>query len=331
MRPEHPMTDSYRSCLLCPRACGIDRTAGRAGSCGEQASLRAACACLHFGEEPPITGRGGSGTVFFTGCTLRCGFCQNWQTSRCGAGAVLTEGELAGLFLLLQERGAENINIVTGTQFLPGILAALAAARARGLSIPMVWNSSGYETLETVSLLAPEVSFFLPDLKTLAPAIARGHLHAADYPARAARAILAMAEARPLRREADVPVAGTIVRHLVLPGCLPQTREVLGWFRENLQGRALLSLMFQYTPIPGRPLPSPFDRMTTREEYEQAVGMLEDLGLEDGYYQEPVPDAAWLPDFTRPRPFSSELSQMVWHCGDAAVGEAATPDRSSSP
>jgi putative pyruvate formate lyase activating enzyme len=196
----------------------------------------------------------------------------------------------------------------------------------------MVWNSSGYETLETVSLLAPVVSFFLPDLKTLDPAIARRHLHAADYPLHAARAILAMAEARPLRWEADVPVAGTIVRHLVLPGCLPQTREVLGWFRENLYGKALLSLMFQYTPIPGRPLPPPFDRMTTRKEYEQAVAMLEDLGLEDGYYQEPVPDAAWLPDFTRPRPFSSELSRMVWHYQDAAAaaGDAATPGRSSS-
>jgi putative pyruvate formate lyase activating enzyme len=326
MHPERALAESYRSCLLCPRACRVDRSAGREGVCGEKAALRAACACLHFGEEPPITGRGGSGTVFFTGCTLRCGFCQNWQTSRCGAGAVLSVEELARLFLLLQGRGAENVNIVTGTQFLPGILASLEAARAGGLSIPMVWNSSGYETLETVALLAPAVSFFLPDLKTLDATIAREHLHAADYPAHAAKAILAMAEARPLRWEADVPVAGTIVRHLVLPGCLPQTREVLQWFKKDLDGRALLSLMFQYTPIPGRPLPSPFDRMISREEYEEAVAMLEDLGLEDGYYQEPVPDAAWLPDFSRPRPFSSELSRMVWH-----YAEGATPGRSSSP
>jgi putative pyruvate formate lyase activating enzyme len=332
MPPGNALAESYRSCLLCPRACRIDRSAGREGACGEQAAIRAACACLHFGEEPPLTGRGGSGTVFFTGCTLRCGFCQNWQTSSCSAGAFLSEERLAEIFLLLQSRGAENINIVTGTQFLPGILASLHGARGRGLSIPMVWNSSGYETLETVALLAPEVSFFLPDLKTLDPAIARDHLHAADYPSHAAKAIRAMAELRPLRWEGEMPTAGTIVRHLVLPGCLPQTREVLGWFRENLDGRALLSLMFQYTPVPGRPLPSPFDRMISREEYEEAVGMLEDLGLEDGFYQEPVPDAAWLPDFSRPRPFSSELSRMVWHYGDAAAGEGAvTGDRSSSP
>jgi putative pyruvate formate lyase activating enzyme len=312
--------------------------AGREGACGETAAMRAACACLHFGEEPPITGSGGSGTVFFTGCTLRCGFCQNWQTSACAAGAVLSEEELAGIFLLLQKSGAENINIVTGTQFLPGILAALHGARSRGLAIPMVWNSSGYETPETISLLAPEVSFFLPDLKTLDPALARAHLHAADYPAHAAQAILSMAQSRPLRWNGEVPIAGTIVRHLVLPGCLPQTREVLAWFHENLRGKALLSLMFQYTPIPGRPLPPPFDRMITREEYEEAVGMLEELGLEDGFYQEPVPDAAWLPDFSLPRPFSSELSRMVWNHGEGvaagdvvAAGDGATAGRSSSP
>ena len=323
----------YRSCRLCPRSCRIDRTAGKEGYCGEQAVLRAACACLHFGEEPPITGSGGSGTVFFTGCTLRCGFCQNWQTSSCAAGASLSEEGLAGIFLLLQGRGAENINIVTGTQFLPGILAALAAARARGLAIPMVWNSSGYETREAVSLLAPAVSFFLPDLKTLDPVIAREHLHAADYPAHAAQAVLAMAESRPLQWQGEMPVAGTIVRHLVLPGCLPQTRDVLAWFRKNLQGRALLSLMFQYTPIPGRTLPPPFDRMITRKEYEETISLLEDLGIDEGYYQEPVPDAGWLPDFDRPRPFSSELSRMVWHHGNAAAAAADGPTaaRLSSP
>jgi putative pyruvate formate lyase activating enzyme len=312
------VNDPYRSCTLCPRACRTDRVGGREGPCGETAALRAACACLHFGEEPPITGSGGSGTVFFTGCTLRCGFCQNWQTSSCSAGAELTGEELTRIFLLLQSRGAENVNIVTGTQFLPGILGALDGARSRGLSIPMVWNSSGYETREAVETLAPAVSFFLPDLKTLDPVLAREHLHAADYPRHAAGALLAMAELKPLAWDGETPVAGTIVRHLVLPGCLEQTREVLAWFRENLYGRALLSLMFQYTPIPGRPLPPPFDRMTSRAEYEGAVGMLEDLGIDDGFCQGPVPDASWLPDFERPKPFSSELSRMVWHYADGA-------------
>ena len=309
---------AYDTCLLCPRACRVDRTAGNEGFCGETAKIRAACACLHFGEEPPITRTGGSGTVFFTGCTLRCGFCQNWQTSSCGAGTVLSEEELSTIFLRLRAAGAENINIVTGTQFVPGILAALSDARSRGLSIPLVWNSSGYETEQTVSLLAPHVSFFLPDLKTLDATIAREHLHAADYPIRCAESLSAMADARPLRWEDGVPVAGTIVRHLVLPGCLPQTRQALAWYRECLHGRALLSLMFQYTPIPGRGLRSPYDRMVSREEYESALAMLDELGIDDGYCQEPVPDSAWLHDFTLPSPFSAASARMVWHYQDGS-------------
>jgi putative pyruvate formate lyase activating enzyme len=294
----------------------VDRTAGEEGYCGETSTVRAACACLHFGEEPPITGSGGSGTVFFTGCTLRCGFCQNWQTSHCGAGAPLSEEDLAALFLLLERRGAENLNMVTGTQFVPAILAALERARAAGLAIPMVWNSSGYETPETVSLLAPWVRFFLPDLKTLDDKLANERLHAADYPLHAMSALVAMAEQKPLVWQGELPVQGVIVRHLVLPGCAAQTREVLRWYRRNLHGRALLSLMFQYTPIVGRPLPSPFDRMVSSAEHGEALAILDELGIDDGFYQEPVPDSGWLPDFSRPRPFSSDLSRMVWHYGD---------------
>jgi putative pyruvate formate lyase activating enzyme len=287
--------------------------------------MRAACACLHFGEEPPITRAGGSGAIFFTGCTLKCGFCQNWQTSRCGAGAELGEDSLALLCLRLQAAGAENVNMVTGTHFLPGILAAVAVARAGGLEIPVVWNSSGYETPEAIGLLAPEVSFFLPDLKTLDPDLARRLFHAADYPLHARKALLAMADARPLRWDGDAAVGGVIVRHLVLPGCLAQTRECLAWFAANLRGRALLSLMFQYTPIPGQEPAGPFDRMVSPEEHEEAVGMLEELGIDDGFVQEPEPDGNWLPDFERPRPFSSELSRMVWHFRQGAPAAEGAP------
>jgi putative pyruvate formate lyase activating enzyme len=254
--------------------------------------------------------------VFFTGCTLRCDFCQNWQVSSCGEGAALTEEELARLFLRLQAEGAENVNIVTGTHFVPGILAALDRARAQGLGIPMVWNSSGYETAATVALLAPRVSFFLPDLKTLDGSLARGRFRAADYPDRAREALRAMAEAKPLRWQGEMPVEGVIVRHLVLPGHVAETRQALEWFAAELAGRALLSLMFQYTPIPSRPLAAPFDRMTSSEEHAEALAMLEELGIDDGFYQEPVPDGSWLPDFTRTRPFSSGLSRMVWHFRD---------------
>jgi putative pyruvate formate lyase activating enzyme len=311
--------DPYAPCLLCPRACAVDRTGGETGFCGETRVVRAACACLHFGEEPSITGTGGSGTVFFTGCTLRCRACQNAQLSREGFGAELSVDDLSGIFLRLQREGAGNVNAVTGAQFLPAIIEAWRAARARGLTIPLVWNSSGYETVDAVRMLGPHVAFFLPDLKTLDPALAGFWFEAPDYPRVAAAALLAMAEARPLERGSDgLPIRGVIVRHLVLPGRLEATRGVLAWFSEHLAGRALLSLMSQYTPIPGHALPPPFDRGLTRGEWDEALAALEELGIEDGFVQDFEPGTEWLPDFTRDRPFSAELSRMVWHARDGA-------------
>lgn len=311
--------DPYTPCLLCPRACAVDRTGGATGFCGEGRVVRAACACLHFGEEPPVTGAGGSGAVFFTGCTLRCRSCQNAQLSREGFGAELSVGSLADLFLRLQREGAENVNAVTGSHFLPDILAAWQEARRRGLGIPLVWNTSGYETLDAVRALAPHVSFFLPDLKTLDPGLAAYWFRASDYPRRAAEAIRAMAEARPLESGPDgQPLRGVIVRHLVLPGRLEATREVLAWFADHLAGRALLSLMSQYTPIPGGGVEAPFDRVLRRGEWDAALAALAELGIESGYVQELAPDAGWLPDFTRERPFSAALSRTVWHARDGA-------------
>ncbi len=250
--------------------------------------------------------------MFFSGCTLGCAYCQNWQLSRGEAGGVLSRDELAGIFLRLQEAGAENVNVVTGTHFAPGIVEAFEEAGMRGLSIPLVWNSSGYESIDTVAFLAPRVRFFLPDLKTLDPRLSKRWLNAADYPERATRAVRAMADAVPLVREGDVPVQGVIVRHLVLPGNLADTRNVLSWFAANLDGRALLSLMFQFTPIPGLTLPPPLDRMVDSREYEEACGMLEEFPIE-GYCQDPETDGEWLPDFTRSRPFPSENSRVIWH------------------
>lgn len=308
----------YSSCILCPRLCRADRGAGAKGFCGENGSVRIACAVLHFGEEPPITGKGGSGAVFFTGCTLRCSFCQNLQVSRGGAGAEVGIEGLAAIFGDLQTAGAENVNIVTGTHFAPSILEALAIARGNGLRIPMVWNSSGYETLETVDLLGDAVDIWLPDLKTLDPRLSRSLFRAPDYPDRAPEAISAMVRRRPLELR-DGPdgegilARGVIVRHLVLPGRLEDTRAVLRWFGEHLAGRALLSLMAQYTPIPGTNPTGDFARMLQPEEYEAALAMLDEEGIEDGFFQEPERDGDWLPDFTRRRPFPSDLSRTVWH------------------
>jgi putative pyruvate formate lyase activating enzyme len=312
--------DPYAPCLLCPRACAVDRTGGNTGFCGETRLVRAACACLHFGEEPPVTGTGGSGTVFFTGCTLRCRSCQNAQVSQQGFGAALSAEGLRDVFLRLQREGA--VNAVTGTHFLPDILSSFHAARARGLTIPLVWNSSGYETVESVGMLAPHVDFFLPDLKTLDPQLAAYWFGAADYPRTAAEAILAMVDARPLERGPDgLPIRGVIVRHLVLPGRIDATRDVLAWFARNVADRGLLSLMSQYTPIPGQPLEPPFDRGLTGEEWDEALAALEQAGIDDGYVQELTPGAEWLPDFARARPFSSELSRMVWHARDGAPAD----------
>jgi putative pyruvate formate lyase activating enzyme len=251
--------------------------------------------------------------MFFSGCTLQCRFCQNWQVSSAGMGAAISRADLAGIFLRLQSEGAENINIVTGTHFAPDIIGAYHDARVRGLSIPMVWNSSGYESLDMVRMLSPYVRFFLPDLKTMDPELSRRVFAAPDYPDTAAAAILAMAAALPLVWSDGTPLQGVIVRHLVLPGNLDDTRAVLTWFRDNLRGRALLSLMFQYTPIPGRALEPPFDRMIKHEEYETALGMIEDLSIEDGYVQEPETDGEWLPDFMMAKPFPSGQSKVVWH------------------
>jgi putative pyruvate formate lyase activating enzyme len=181
------------SCKLCPRRCGVNRGAGgRNGFCGESAELRLACASIHYGEEPPVTGSGGSGTIFVSGCNLGCVFCQNFQISRAAPlGRAVTAEEFAGICLALQERGAENINIVTGSHAVPAIAEGIRAAKDR-LSIPVLWNSSAYELPETLELLAGLVEAFLPDMKTLDSALAARYFHAPDYPETARAAILKM-------------------------------------------------------------------------------------------------------------------------------------------
>jgi putative pyruvate formate lyase activating enzyme len=310
----------YTRCLLCPRVCGADRQEGARGFCREAAAVRAAWAGLHFGEEPPVTGSGGSGTIFFTGCTLKCRYCQNDQLSRSGIGGELTTEELAALMLRLQREGAENVNLVTGSHFAPGIAAAAGLARERGLAIPLLWNSSGYESLSTLELLAPWIDLWLPDCKTLDPELARGWMGAPDYPEVAREALAFMAEARPLSWEGERLRRGVIVRHLVLPGCLPSTHRVLAWFRERLYGKALLSVMVQYTPNPGI-LPSgagepPPSRRVSAVEYDQVLAWLGELGIEEGFIQEPEPGSEWLPDFRRPNPFPEGKARSVWHFAD---------------
>ncbi|MCL1814355.1 MAG: radical SAM protein [Treponema sp.] len=318
----------YEPCFLCPRRCGVMRESAE-GYCGERAALRIACASIHRGEEPPLTGAGengsggGSGTIFVSGCNLGCVFCQNHQISQTPApndarhhlGRVVTTAEFAQICLALQDRGAENINIVTGSHAVLAIVEGIAAAKARGLSLPVLWNSSAYELPETLELLCETVDVFLPDMKTFDSLLAARYFNAPDYPAAAAAAIETMLGMKPLRfnerKDSPALMSGVMVRHLVLPGRLPASRAVLRWFADVLAGRALLSLMFQYTPVKS---PAEPDRYITRKEYDEVLGWLTELEIEDGYCQEFTPgNTDWLPDFNRPNPFPSNLSVPVWH------------------
>ena len=339
----------YTNCKLCPRRCGVNREEGQLGYCGELSSLRLGFAGIHRGEEPPITGAGGSGTIFVSGCNLGCAFCQNYQLSSGkqisqGEGhrmaRTVDTGEFAEICLALQERGAENINIVTGSHAAPALSQGIAAARKQGLCIPVLWNSSGYDGMETLEILRDFIDVYLPDLKTLDTSIAARFFNAPDYPEHAAKAILKMMEYRTLRfgpgrgTQGETMLSGVMVRHLVIPGHLEATRQVLRWFSENCnsksrgesnKSRALLSLMTQYTPVyipdtekkettatiqtPG----SVPDRYISQEEYETVLSMLDDFDIDDGYCQELVTGNEWLPDFNKPNPFSSQLSVPVWH------------------
>jgi putative pyruvate formate lyase activating enzyme len=336
------------SCKLCPRRCGVNRSAGsRNGFCGESAELRLACASIHYGEEPPVTGKGGSGAIFVSGCNLGCVFCQNFQISqaarkRPALGHAVTAEEFAEICFALQERGAENINIVTGSHAVPAIAEGLRTAKAgpdrpgktgrAGLSLPVLWNSSAYELPETLELLDGLVDVFLPDMKTLDSALADAYFHAPDYPERARAAIrkmIDMAEKSrgkagfPARRPVSLP--SVIVRHLVLPGQIDSTKEVLRWFAEDCSGweGIMLSLMFQYTAISSigsgkrpesRPIPQAPGRPVSEDEYRAVMAWLGEYGIEDGYCQELVSgNGDWLPDFEKDNPFPSDLSVPVWH------------------
>jgi len=308
------MTKLYSPCRLCPRNCGVDRLAGEAGFCGESADLRLGVAVIHRGEEPPLVGTGGSGTIFVSGCNLGCVFCQNYQISQGEKGsismgrAVSTE-DFVAICVKLRDKGAENINIVTGSHAVPALVQGFTAARSVGVQIPVLWNSSAYETVETLELLRGHVDIYLPDLKTLDSGIAAKFFNAPDYPAVATAAILKMLD---MTHEEiyDMAPKKVIVRHLILPGYLESTRSVLRWFADNAKDRALLSLMTQYTPIPGRETAP--KRYLSEDEYETVLGWLEDFKIEDGFCQELVTGSDWLPDFRHPNPFSSELSVPVW-------------------
>ena len=272
-------------CRLCPRSCGADRARVR-GVCRTGAEVLVGRAAPHYGEEPCISGEKGSGAVFFAGCPLGCVFCQNYELSRARTGTAVTVGRLAEIFGELEAQGVHNLNLVTGTQFVPQILRALELAEPR---IPVVWNSSGYETTETVRALGERVQIFLPDLKYALSGPAARYSRAPDYPETARAAIAEMVRmAGPfVLDENGLLRSGVLIRHLVLPGQIGNTRAVLRWVGENFApGEVLFSLMAQYTPCGDLRQVPELRRTLTAEEWDEALSALEDSGIEDGYVQE---------------------------------------------
>lgn len=275
---------AYECCTLCPRRCGVDRTAGQRGFCGMGAELRAARAALHFWEEPVISGEGGAGAVFFSGCTMRCKYCQNYEISRDGFGLPLTSAQLRGIFERLIEEGAQSIDLVTPTHFLPDILPALTPK----LPVPVVYNCGGYESAETLQALEGLVDVFLPDFKYADGALAARLSAAPDYPETAQAAILEMyCQTGPAVIENGVLRRGVLIRHLILPGQIENSLAALDWIADAFPQRdVLVSLMSQYVPAGEAAAMPPCDRRITQEEYDAVLSWLLLRGLKHGYTQD---------------------------------------------
>ncbi len=284
--------DAYQHCELCPRRCGAARNQGKAGLCGSAASPKVARAALHFWEEPPISGERGSGAIFFVGCPLRCVFCQNHQISQGSAGTEVDVRQIASMMLDLQDQGALNINLVTPLHHAPHVRESVFEARDRGLSIPIVCNTSGYELAATVRAMQDVVDVWLTDFKYHSRDLAARLSHARDYPAVAAEALVAMLEgvrARGGRRLAPdgAMLGGVIVRHLVLPGEVADSCAVLDRVWELCGNEVDLSVMNQYTPNERcRKRGGTLARGVTDEEYEIVLCHADDLGFEHLWWQQ---------------------------------------------
>ena len=276
-------------CSLCPRSCGADRAAGQKGYCGVGGTkIKAARAALHMWEEPCISGSQGSGTVFFSGCPLRCVYCQNRDIARAGAGKEITVERLSEIFLELQEKGAANINLVTPTHYTPEIVKAVAEARDGGLTLPIVYNCGGYEKPETLRTLEGIVDIYLTDFKYMDAEAARRYSHAPDYPEIAKEALGEMVrqQPEPVFDEKGMMKKGVIVRHLLLPGHLKNAEAVVKYVYETYGNRVYLSLMNQYTPLPGVEKWPEIKRKVTRREYDRIVEQAGERGVEKGNIQE---------------------------------------------
>lgn len=297
----NPSTESFmKECRVCPRNCSADRLSDQKGFCRVGAEIILARAALHMWEEPCISGKEGSGAVFFSGCSLGCKFCQNGQISRGQTGKKVTADRLADIFLELQQQKANNINLVTAGHFLPQVAEAIEKSRNRGLQIPVVYNSSGYEKSEMLKLLEGLVDIYLPDFKYMDPELAEKYSYARDYPEVAREALKEMVRqtGTPEFDRQGIMKKGVIVRHLLLPGHVKDSRRVLEYLLSTYGKEIYISLMNQYTPMPAMKDDPRLFRKVTDREYQRLIDYGIQLGLENGFIQEgETAKESFIPEF----------------------------------
>lgn len=294
------MLEQLAKCEICPFRCKVNRLSGQVGRCGCGDKIRVAKYQLHYFEEPCISGKSGSGTVFFSNCNFKCIFCQNYKISQEGKGNEVTIEELADIFLKLQKEGANNINLVTPTMYAYQIIEAIKIARNNGLNLPIIYNSNGYENVETLRDLRGYVDVYLPDLKYYADELAIKYSKVPNYFKIATKAILKMIDqvGLPEFDENGMIKKGVIIRHLVLPGHIQNSKHILKWLKENVEGNAYVSVMAQYFPTYKAKEDEYLNRKLTRKEYSEIEQYLYLLDIQNGYMQElGKHEEEYVPDF----------------------------------
>lgn len=280
--------NKYENCLLCPRKCGINRRTGQTGVCGVSSEIKVARAALHYWEEPCISGKRGSGAVFFSGCSLHCVFCQNREISDGKEGKVISKERLSDIFMELADKGANNINLVTPGQYIPDIVWAVKDAKSRGMKLPIIYNTSGYENVTELKLLEGIVDVYLPDFKYMDSTLSAMYSRAKDYPSVAKQALSEM-----VRQLPDVVIddatgliqKGVIVRQLLLPGHVNDAKAVLKYLYDTYHDHVYISMMSQFTPIALKDYPE-INRTVTRREYERLVDYALEIGITNAFIQE---------------------------------------------
>ena len=294
------MIENLKECKLCPFECKVNRLEGKKGRCNCDDKLLIALSSLHYYEEPCISGQNGSGTVFFTNCNLKCKYCQNYEISQLQKGKEITIHKLAEIFLKQQQRGANNINLVTPTSYVYQIIEALDIAKKKGLTIPIVYNTNGYEKKETIALVKGYVDVYLPDLKYYNNELAKKYSGVENYFETATEAIKEMYDqvGSPVFDEKGIIKKGVIIRHLVLPNHILNTKNILKWVKENMPSDTYISVMAQYFPAYKAKDDELINRKLTKKEYKQVEQYLYSLNLENGYMQElGEHEEEYVPDF----------------------------------